>query len=172
MVRYDPAIHHRRSLRLQDYDYRWAGAYFVTICTHQREAVFGAIAGTAMDLNAYGQIVAEDWVWLAARFAGVELDAFVVMPNHVHGIIVIAGPESDSRIAPTKPLGGLVGAFKTVSTKHVNEWRETPGAALWQRDFYEHVIRNDEDVQRIREYITANPARWRQDSEYIAPPSP
>ncbi len=118
MTCYDPAIHHRRSLRLQGYDYRWAGAYFVTICTHQREAVFGAIAGTAMDLNAYGQIVAEDWAWLAHQFPSIDLDACVVMPNHLHGIIMITatpdalqvGEGDSSTSAPTNSLPSIASA--------------------------------------------------------------
>jgi len=184
----DPVRHHRRSIRLQGYDYRQVGAYFVTVCTHGREPVFGAIADDAMHLNAYGQIVAEDWAWLADTFSYVDLDACIVMPNHVHGIIVIADAADDMRIeegalrageggsstAPTQarlPLGRIVGAFKTMSTKHVNEWRETPGVTLWQRNYYEHIIRDDDDLQRIREYILTNPARWSEDSEYVATPS-
>lgn len=203
MTRYDPALHHRRSIRLPTYDYRQAGAYFVTLCTDRRTSVFGAIVDEAMHRNAYGEIVAEDWAWLAERYPAVRLDAFVVMPNHLHGIVMIAASEDDgreggpreggsqvrkggswggedgSRTAPTemgessrKSLGRLIGAFKTVSTKHVNEWREAPGVALWQRNYYEHIIRDDSDLARIREYIAANPARWREDSEYVpTPPS-
>ncbi len=180
MPSYDPTIHHRRSIRLQNYDYRQAGAYFVTICTRGRETVFGDIVDDAMHLNAYGQIVVEDWAWLADQFTYIDLDAWVVMPNHLHGIIVItdeanlrddSGREGDSSIAPTGvrlPLGRIVGAFKTMATKHVNEWRETPGMPLWQRNYYEHVIRDDGDLHRIREYIAANPAHWLEDSEYVA----
>lgn len=161
---------HRRSIRLRGYDYRQVGAYFVTLCTHGREMVFGEVVDGTMRLNAYGHIVTEDWLWLAERYLYVDLDAWVLMPNHLHGIVVIlpdveSPGEGGSRTAPTKPLGRLVGAFKTVSTKHVNEWRETPGRPRWQRNYYEHVIRNDSDLDRIRDYITANPTRWEQDAE-------
>ncbi len=166
MAHYDSTIHHRRSIRLQHYDYRQAGAYFITVGTHQHVSIFGEITDDAMRLNAYGHIVVEDWCWLADHHESVELDAFVIMPNHLHGIIVISGPEGGSRTAPTKPLGRIIGAFKTVSTKHVNAWRETPGATLWQRNFYEHIIRNDTDLDRIREYIASNPAHWSEDAEY------
>jgi len=166
MVPYDSTIHHRRSIRLQEYDYRQAGAYFVTVCADRHALVFGEIVNDTMRLNAYGQIVIEDWEWLAGHHESVELDAFVVMPNHLHGIIVITGGEGGSRTAPTKPLGRLVGAFRTVSTKHVNEWRETPGVTLWQRNFHEHIIRNGDDLDRIRAYIVTNPARWSWDAEY------
>src|SRR4051812_21853460 len=104
-------------------------------------------------MNTFGTIVAEDWAWLAERFASVDLDAFVVMPNHLHGIVVITGPvgnvqagEGESSLAPTSArlsLGRIVGAFKTLSTKHVNDARGTLSASLWQRSFYEHIIRDD-----------------------------
>jgi putative transposase len=150
MTRYDPAVHHRQSIRLRNYDYRQAGAYFVTLCTQGREPAFGEIVADTMHLNAYGAMVAEDWTALATQFGYVDLDTFVVMPNHLHGIIVVTDPltdararEGDSSIAPTSPsppvptqkrlpIGRIVGTFKTRSTKHVNEWRETPGAPLWQ----------------------------------------
>jgi len=165
MTRYDPAIHHRRSIRLRGYDYTQSGAYFVTISTYRYAHIFGTVAGDTMRINAYGQIVTEDWCWLADQYAFVELDACIVMPHHVHGIVVISETEGGSRTARTKSLGRLIGAFKTVSTKHVNEWRETPGAALWHRNYYEHIIRNDADLDRVREYIAMNPARWLEDAE-------
>src|SRR5207249_3108729 len=92
VTHYDPSVHHRRSIRLRDYDYSQSGAYFVTISTFQDAHLFGEIVNETMRLNAYGQIVAEDWCWLAEQYEFVELDAFVVMPNHLHGIQVIAGP--------------------------------------------------------------------------------
>jgi putative transposase len=164
MTQYDPAIHHRRSIRLRGYDYAQSGAYFVTISTYHYAHIFGEIVDDTIHLNAYGQIVGEDWQWLVGQYAFVELDTFVVMPHHLHGIIVIEGGEGGSRTARTKPLGGLIGAFKTVSTKHVNEWRETTSAMLWHRNYYEHIIRNDDDLDRIREYIATNPARWSEDA--------
>jgi len=167
-MRYDPAIHHRRSIRLRDYDYAQSSAYFVTISTYQYVHIFGEVVNDTMHLNAYGQIVTEDWCWLADQYEFVELDAFVVMPNHLHGIIVITGGEGGSRTARTKPLGRLIGAFKTVSTKHINEWRETPSATLWHRNYFEHIIRNDDDLDRIRAYIAANPARWSEDADNLS----
>ena len=113
-------------------------------------------------------------LWLQKQYEFVELDAYVIMPNHLHGIIFIGEPDNvggsrtgGSRTAPTKrkPLGGLIGAFKTTSTKRVNSIRQTPAAQLWQRNYYEHIIRNETDLNRIREYIHYNPARWAQDSE-------
>lgn len=167
MTRYDPAVHHRQSIRLRHYDYRQAGAYFVTLCTQGRELTFGEIVADAMHRNAYGAIVAEDWMALATQFGYVDLDTFVVMPNHLHGIIVM--DDTPGQAGKRLSLGRIVGTFKTQSTKHVNEWRETPGAPLWQRNYYEHVIRDAADWERIREYIVANPARWTQDEEYAPP---
>lgn len=190
----------RRSIRLKDYDYTKPGAYFVTLCTHERVCLFGTVAGGEMRLNEYGRKAADWWLWLAERYPYVRLDEWVVMPNHLHGIVVITDDHADggrggSRTAPTgprdihtvthdvltgpragagdlrigsvkrKPLGRLIGAFKTVSTKHVNDIRSTPGAKLWQRNYYEHVIRDDPSLHRIREYIANNPPRWTLDRE-------
>jgi len=191
-MKYDPAKHHRRSIRLKGYDYTQAGAYFVTLCVQGRECVLGEVVDGQMQLNDWGCVADECWMWLADQYPYVVLDALVIMPNHLHGIIVIddggggsrrGGSRSalmgDSRIAPTdapttcKPLGRLVGAFKTVSTKRINEMRGTPGAVFWQRNYWEHVIRNDADLARIREYIQNNPARWMDDQLHPdAPPNP
>lgn len=165
---YNPDIHHRKSLRLKNYDYSQAGAYYVTIVTHERRVLFGDVVDGEMWLNETGQLVVDVWEWLAARLWYVELDSYVVMPNHLHGIIVIDDNRGgDSRIAPTKQksLGRLVGMFKTVTTKQVNLARGTPGQRLWQRNYYERVIRNDEEWNRAREYIAANPMQWETDAE-------
>ncbi len=167
-VRHDPDKHHRRSIRLKEYDYSQPGAYFVTICTRERECLFGEIVDGEMRLNGAGQIMADAWRWLGVQYPYVGLDGSVVMPNHLHGIIVICDDvrRGVSRNAPTKtrkPLGRLIGAFKTVSTKRLNESRLTEGAPLWQRDFYEHVVRNEDELEAIREYIVSNPARWEED---------
>ncbi len=161
---YDPQKHHRRSIRLRGYDYSQAGAYFVTICTHDRESLLGEIVEGEMILNEYGQVMTECWIWLAKQFAYLELDEWVVMPNHLHGIIIITDARrGGSRTAPTKPLGRLVGAFKTVSTKQINQMRHTPGTRVWQRNYYEHVIRNEDELNRLRWYILDNPVQWNMD---------
>jgi putative transposase len=165
-----PDNHHRRSIRLQGYDYAQAGAYFVTICTQERDCLFGDVAAREMRLNDAGQIVLESWNWMGNQYDHVELDEYVIMPNHFHGIIVIIDPcRGGSRTAPTndrrKPLGRLIGAFKTVSTKRINETRQTPGAKLWQRNYYERVIRNEGYLGNIRKYIANNPMQWAFDRE-------
>ena len=160
---YDPAKHRRRSIRLRGYDYRQAGAYFVTLVCKDREPLF--------EDDRLRDIVEEAWLWLRDRHQHVDLDEYVVMPNHLHGVIVIRDVRrGGSRTAPTspthrKPLGRLIGAFKTLSTKRINGTRGTPGVPLWQRNYYEHVIRDDEDLERIRQYIIDNPARWHEDPE-------
>jgi hypothetical protein len=128
-MKFDPKIHHRHSIRLKGYDYSQAGAYFVTIVAWQRETLFGEIVDGEMALNDFGKIVAEEWQWLETQYEYVELGAWIIMPNHLHGILVIHDDgRGGSRSAPTpikrKPLGGLIGAFKTVSTKQINLLRE------------------------------------------------
>ena len=145
-MKFDPDVHHRRSIRLKGYDYSNAGAYFVTIVAWQREMLFGEIVDKEMVLNEFGQIVSEKWQWLETQYPYIELGAWIVMPNHFHGILVING-RGGSRSAPTpikcKPLGGLIGAFKTVSTKQINLLRDTEGQAVWQRNYYEHIVRDE-----------------------------
>lgn len=165
---YNPALHHRRSIRLPGYDYSLAGAYFVTVCTLGRECLFGDIVDGEMRLNEAGRIVAETWPWLPTRNDHVELDAWVVMPNHVHGVIVLAdGCGGGSRTAPTKnrkPLGRLIGMFKTVSSKRINALSNTPGVQLWQRNYWERIIRDDTELDHIQHYIRTNPSRWEADT--------
>jgi REP element-mobilizing transposase RayT len=160
--------HHRRSIRLKGYDYSQAGAYFVTIVAWQRECLFGDVVDGTMVLNDFGKIVAEKWEWLETQYEYVELGSWIVMPNHFHGILLING-RGGSRPAPTptvtKPLGGLIGAFKTVSSKHINLLRRTDGIPVWQRNYYEHIIRNEHEMDRISRYIETNPSRWNDDDE-------
>jgi REP element-mobilizing transposase RayT len=148
----------RRVARLPNYDYRAYGSYFVTVCTKERCELFGHVEGDQMILNELGRRVAQSWRELPARFPSVRVeDVFVVMPNHFHGIIDIVDPRS------ARPLGALVGAFKGAVTKHAQE-RE-PGRVVWQRGFYEHVIREEGALEKIRQYIVANPALWSVDRE-------
>jgi len=167
-MRFEPDKHRRRSIRLENYDYSQAGAYFVTICTRDRACLLGEIVNGEMRLNEVGQIVADAWKWLAVQYAHVELDMSILMPNHLHGIIMICDDirRGGSRTAPTetrKPLGRLIGAFKTVSTKRINELHLTSGGPFWQRNYYEHIIRNEEELAEVREYILNNPVRWNED---------
>ncbi len=184
---HDPKRHHRRSIRLKGYDYTQPGAYFVTICTHNREPLFGRVVDGEMVLNAFGEIVWACWGEIPDHFPHVELDAFVVMPNHVHGIIWIvdhpgathaqnvgathaqnvgathALPLQGPRGPVSGSLGAIVGSFKSAVTRRINELRGTPGARVWQRNYYEHIIRNERALNAIRRYIVENPLRWHLD---------
>jgi len=127
-----------------------------------------------MRLNDFGIIIANSCQWLEKQYVYVEFDEWVIMPNHIHGIIgIVDSCRGGSRTAPTdfaltgkrKPIGRLIGAFKTVSTKRINKFRRTPEAKLWQRNYYEHIIRNGDELNRIREYIVNNPMKWQFDQE-------
>ena len=156
-----PALHHRRSIRLRGYDYTLAGAYFVTICTQARVCLFGDIVVDKMRLNAAGQLLQAAWDALPDHYPHVELDEFVIMPNHVHGIIVL---NSDPAVTTTRHgLPEIVRALKTFSSRHINEQNQTEGVQLWQRNYWEHVIREESELNSIREYIQNNPLQWEMD---------
>lgn len=169
----------RVSLRLPNFDYSQEGAYFVTICVNGRAYLFGEIVDGEMNLNEYGEIVAATWDDLPSYNAAIGLDAFVVMPNHVHGIIVIMGvefarPDSGSFIKTgeetpplqkTPSLGQIVGYYKYQTTSRINALMNASGSTIWQRGYYEHVIRDETSLNRLREYITYNPLRWHLDRE-------
>lgn len=160
----------RRSIRLPGYNYAQTGAYFVTICTHGYEYLFGDIVDAGMVLHDAGRIVVDEWLRTAQIRAEIDLDEWVVMPNHFHGIVVI-GCAGDRPVAPTtgpkpKSIGALIAGFKSAVTKRINHTRRTPGAQVWQRNYCERVIRNDSELHRIREYIRNNPARWESDQLY------
>ena len=163
-----PEKHRRRSIRLPDYDYSQAGAYFVTTCTHNRACLFGDIVDGEMRLNEDGRLAQSVWEALPKHYSHVESDAFVVMPNHVHGIIVLTATPVGAGLKPDPTRHGLpeiVRTFKTFSGRRINQSRGTPGTSVWQRNYYEHVIRNDTTLNRLRQYIAENPARWAEDPE-------
>jgi REP element-mobilizing transposase RayT len=160
-VKYDRNKHHRRSLRLKGYDYSQAGAYFVTICTEDRQCLFGDVADGHMELNEAGQAVQETWKDLTVRFPSVVLDTFVAMPNHIHGIITMVQGAATS--AP--PLGDIMRAFKSVSAIQVNRLLLRSGQPLWQRNYYERILRTEEDLNCTRQYILDNPAKWSEDAD-------
>ena len=152
----------RRSLRLPGYDYSQAGAYFITACTQSRVMLFGEVIDDNVRLNEMGTIVQQTWDHLPAHYNGIDLDAFIVMPNHVHGIIILAD-DSERRHA----IPEIVRGFKTFSARRVNE-RAGKSGVLWQRGCYKHVIRNEKALDRIRAYIANNPVRWADDPENIS----
>ena len=177
---YDPEEHHRRSIRLKGYDYSQPGAYFVTVCTNKWKCLFGEIVGGTMVLNQLGQIVSGCWNEIPEHFPNVELDEFVTMPNHLHGIVVTANKNQLSACrgtacrAPTvesfgKPVAGslstIMRSFKSAVTKEINKMRGTPNLPIWQRNYYEHVLRNEDKLNRTREYVLNNPLQWQFDRE-------
>jgi len=147
----------RRSLRLKKYDYSTPGAYFVTACTHNRKCIFGTIQDHQVALSPAGRIVENSWHELREHYRGLELDVFVTMPNHVHGIVFLADG------APT--LSEIIRGFKTYSARHANALRDTAGQPVWQRGFHDHIIRNEKTLSMVREYIVNNPAKWHHDRE-------
>ena len=157
----------RVSLRLPDFDYSQEGAYFITICVKGRRYLFGSVVDGEIDLNEYGKILTATWNDLAFYNPAIKLDAFIVMPNHVHGIIVLAGAKAGGETPPLqKPaLGQIMGYYKYQSTSRIKALMQPAGSAVWQRGYYEHVIRDDQALNRIREYIASNPHRWHLDRE-------
>ena len=155
----------RRSLRLRRYDYSRTGAYFITICTQGRVCLFGKISNGTMALTDAGQMVKIVWNEMPKFYPGIEIDEFFVMPNHIHGIIVLDQATSTGLSLPT-----VVQRLKTMTTKRYIDgvgssgWRRF-SKRLWQRDYFEHVIRNPESLDRIRRYILENPGRWMVDPD-------
>ena len=170
-ISYDPEKHHRKSIRLKGFDYSRSAFYFVTICVQNRECLFGNIppkieGGNSTDLmrlNDAGKMVMTEWVALPSRFPTVILDEFIVMPNHFHGIIYLL---SDSEFNPT--LSQIVGAFKSIVTHNyiigvkTQDWKPFH-KRLWQRNYYERIVRDDAALQKIQRYIQNNPVTWQTD---------
>ncbi len=177
-TKFDPKKHHRKSIRLQGYDYSQEGAYYVTIVTYHRDCLFGEIVNEEMFLNEYGKIADECWRAISEHFPFVELGAYIIMPNHAHGIIAIYNDELTSNVgatqwvAPTttitrpkgpkpKSLGAIIGSFKSAVSYRIN--KEYNATGIWQRNHYEHIIRDEKDLQNKTDYIEANPSLWDDD---------
>lgn len=198
---FDRERHHRRSIRLPSFDYAGNAAYFLTLCTVDRLPLFGSVVDGEIHLSPVGKLVTCAWQDSPAIRPDLTLDAFVLMPNHLHGIVTFA-PETPShvgahrcapipadahyadaqpelhhppspRIPTRKPrsLGSFVAQFKATSTRAVNLLRNLEGTPVWQRGFHEHVVRDDRDLARLRAYIAANPSRWPSDPENHPPPA-
>jgi putative transposase len=178
----------RRSIRLKGYDYTQPGAYFITICAHQRAHVFGEVVDGEMKLNRWGEIARAEWFKTAELRPNVELhkEEFVVMPNHAHGIIwlvqnvgalrrnaplenySVSNEQAEQRSAPTVKagsLGAIVRAYKSAATYAINKLENSRGAVVWQRNYYEHVIRNEKELNAIAQYIHCNPYNWQFDRD-------
>jgi putative transposase len=193
MTKFDPKKHHRRSIRLKGYDYAQAGAYYVTIVTWHREFLFGKIVNKEMKLNKVGKIVEWEWLELPKRLSYIELVTHIVMPNHFHGILCIyetvgatrpgrklSQPDTEPTRAITsdgndgsplprgpKPasLGAIIAQFKSRVTKRIWKFPELNNTPIWQRNYYEHIIRNEKDLQNKTDYIESNPLLWDEDDE-------
>ncbi|GJQ59014.1 MAG: transposase [Candidatus Scalindua sp. AMX11] len=150
--KYNPEKHHRRSIRLKEYDYSQPGAYFVTVCTWKRECLFGDVLHGEVSLNEYGQITMQEWIKTGTLRQNVVLDKYVIMPNHFHGILIIndcAGTIQRKGVlqyaptyafrSPSQTIGAMVRGFKSTVTKQINRCRDTPGIPVWQRNYYEHI---------------------------------
>jgi REP element-mobilizing transposase RayT len=187
---YNPSLHNRHSIRLQGYDYSQSGAYFITICTDKKKKYFGDIVNGDVKLNLVGQYAFHQWKLIPQRFTNVELDEFIIMPNHIHGIIVIrsgSGEGSDNEVMDGKQrlfsdpspihvhekihpngtypgsIGAIVQNFKSSTSRKINAMPKMKGITIWQKNYYDHIIRNEEDYARIVEYIRINPQKWEQD---------
>ena len=194
---FDRNRHHRQSIRLPGYDNASSGAYFVTICVQGGACLWGEVVDGEMQLSHWGQIAREEWLASDAIRQELKLDSFVVMPNHLHGIVWISATDAvdgrdDTSVgahgraplqpaplqpaplqpAPLQPtplrraprsLGSFVAGYKSAVTKRINQLRDRPGMPLWQRNYWEHIIRDEESLARIREYIENNPERWLED---------
>jgi len=177
-------------LRLANHNYAAGGAYFVTLCAHKGQVLFGEICSDAIKLNSWGESIAHEWTSTSKIRPGILLDAYVIMPNHFHGIIILPAHDQNSvgarSSAPSEPgvpidfvgarssapqtrasrsLGALIGAFKGASTRAIRKITGNPNELVWQRNYYEHIIRSENDLLKIREYIELNPARWAEDAE-------
>ena len=203
------AEHHRRSIRLEGYDYSLAGAYFVTLCAHRRACLFGEVVEGVMEWSHYGQVAAACWRALGRYDAAVSLDVFILMPNHLHGIISLSDPAADTgadigrgeeaaaqpalkatrSFPPLRPgsrrprtrrgmvgkgrprgtqpgsLGAIIHTYKAESTRRINRMMGARENHIWQRNYYERIIRNEREYEAIRQYIINNPIQWAVDCE-------
>ena len=184
---YDAQKHHRRSIRLKGYDYAQPGAYFITLVAWQRQNRFGEIANGEVQLNQAGRIIHDSWQRLPAFFP-VRNEVWVVMPNHFHGLLWIDGEGKGEASAPselltsdinpadasplrpngTKPdsLAAIIQNFKSITTHRIHQLGVSPGMPVWQHNYYEHIVRNDKELERMRAYIQSNPLNWHDDQEY------
>ena len=176
MNQYDPKIHHRRAIRMEDYDYSQEGFYFITICIQKYKCLLGSVSGNNLTINEAGKMVETEWEALPQRFPNIQLHEYISMPNHFHAIIEILHKEEitlvpiheQSNAKKSKTLFSIIDAFKSITTvKYIHgvkdfDWRRFENK-LWQSSYYEHIIRNYESHQKIADYIVNNPVNWKED---------
>jgi putative transposase len=174
-MEYNPNYHHRRSIRLPHYDYSQSGIYFVTICTYKKQCLFGEIKEGKMSLNQIGKIVAQEWLKSSIIRQELELDEWIIMPNHLHGIVVITKNDEGASLAPLREngvqkrkgrsLSSFISGFKSSVTKRIKPICEQVNPIIWQRNYYEKIVRNEQNLNQIREYMIKNPQKWDEDPE-------
>ena len=190
MKNYIPKHHHRKSIRLKEYDYSNPNWYYLTICTYDKRNILGKIINGKMNLNNCGKIVEEEWLKTKEIRQNIDLDYYIIMPNHLHGIIIIErrgelhssqmnskqknndgriqyAPTNNKLKSPSQTVGAIVRGFKSSVTKRIREFNQKEDEKVWQRNYYEHIIRNEKDLYRIRNYIQNNPLKWELD-EYFS----
>jgi len=164
----------RKQYRLNCYDYSQSGAYFITICTFEKICLFGNVINSKMILNNIGEIAQNEWHHSSKIRSEIRLNEFIIMPNHIHGIIIIDSvgatggrPKTPYSSGPHKrSLGSFVAGYKSSVTKHINFIRRTSNRYIWQRNFYDHIIRDNNDLKRTRQYIIDNPIQWKFDRNH------
>jgi REP element-mobilizing transposase RayT len=178
-MKFDPEKHHRQSIRLRDYNYSQPGYYFLTICTYKKQCWFGEIKNDQMYINQIGKIVANEWLNTPKIRPNFQLDEWVIMPNHLHGIVIINERISGlvdekitlwgARNAPLRQepnsISSFVAGFKSAATKRINLLRDNRDIPIWQRNYYESIIRDEQSLITIQEYIKNNPCQWQKDSD-------
>jgi REP element-mobilizing transposase RayT len=185
---YDPDKHRRRSIRREGYDYSLPGAYFVTLISYGRMCLFGEIKDGELRQSDIGKLVYDCWLGITDHFDNTKLDEYVIMPNHLHGIIIILDPYGKGEASLDKPtigsamisgdasplqpkgtqpgsIGAIIQNFKSVTTRKVNRLHFEPGYKIWQKNYYERIIRNEGELNATRRYILDNPLNWEQDQE-------
>lgn len=195
-MKFNPSIHKRKSIRLHGYDYSQEGMYFITICTHNKECLFGHVGANRirpdqvnnhddandenipeMHLNEFGKIAHNEWLKTPEIRPNVELGEFMIMPNHMHGIIIIKNQHLQEGVlqyapmefkSPSHNIGAIIRGYKSAVTKQINILRESPEHAVWQRNYYEHIIRTAESYEKITNYIIRNPLLWEEDRFFTA----
>jgi putative transposase len=167
--------YHRRSIRLKGFDYSQNGYYFITTCTYQRQEIFGNISKHIMQLNPIGDIARNEWLKTPLLRKNVVLDEFVIMPNHVHGIIILdsVGAYCNTPLqnintftSPSNTIGAIIRGYKSSVTNQINILNHSPNHPVWQRNYYEHIIRNEKQYWAIKQYIQDNVKNWEKDEMF------